>query len=120
MIPESQRIAIAEACGWTRFTWSEPDGQCEGWQPPKGAAVYSDNIDVLPNYLCDLNAMHEAEKVLNHDNAREYCSRVAAITGQEFAQKDGRGALPIIGATLHATAAQRAEAFLRTLSLWTP
>jgi len=109
MTPQAQNIAIAKA---------RPDRihQVHGrWQ-------YSDGIHWFNckdnDPLSDLNAMHEAEKVLNHDNAREYCSRVAAITGQEFAQKDGRGALPIIGATLHATAAQRAAAFLRTLNLW--
>ena len=65
----------------------------------------------LPNYTEDLNAMHEAEKVL----------RVAPDTYQpggrghyaqlldEVCGSDGKA---------FATAAQRAEAFLRTIGKW--
>jgi len=113
MTPDQQRIAIAKACGRKRHS-ELPDAWCTPQQ--NDCPLVSDLVE-LPDYLTDLNAMHEAEKALNHDNAREYCSRVAAITGQEFAQKDGR-ALPIIGTILHATAAQRACAFLETLGLW--
>jgi len=122
MTPETQRIAIAEACGWTRFTWSEPDGQCEGWQPPKGAAVYSDDIDVLPDYLCDLNAMHEAEKVLTDAQSREYSGRLLILLGFNreipFFTEGGSATIEfeqMCGALRSATAAQRAEVFCRTM-----
>jgi hypothetical protein len=80
MSPEAQRIAIAEACGWTRYF---PES-------------------TLPDYLSDLNAMHEAEKVLTPEQGWEYA--------QNLVVDGGRG--------WFATAAQRAEAFLRTLNLW--
>jgi hypothetical protein len=60
-----------------------------------------------PDYLNDLNAMHEAEKVLNGHEQNDYCFTIMDI------QKSGGGFR-----RLHATAAQRAEAFLRTLNLW--
>ena len=52
MKPESQIIAIAEACGW------EAD------------------------YLNDLNAMHEAEKTLNPIQAAEYARILTSIAWQ--------------------------------------
>ena len=93
MKPERQRIAIAEACGW-RTGYRDP----EAWHP-------------LPDYLNDLNAMHEAEKVLSR--------------GEGYHQKGGFGlyktALAEVCDEQHpidATAAQRAEAFLRTIGKW--
>jgi len=56
-----------------------------------------------PDYLNDLNAMHGAEKMLECGEAYE--------TELIRSCKDA----PI----WHATATQRAEAFLRTLNLWT-
>ena len=49
---QQQRIAIAEACGWTLKkgirAWNRPNNN--GW----------DCLEQLPDYLNDLNAMHEA------------------------------------------------------------
>ena len=55
------------------------------------------------NYCNDLNAMHEAEKMLDFNQLRDMEDSVSF----RFA------VLPF-----HATAAQRAEAFLRTLGKW--
>ena len=55
-----------------------------------------------PDYLNDLNAMHEAEKVLTDKQAILYDSILDLISGWTF----------------HRTAAQRAEAFLRTIGKW--
>jgi hypothetical protein len=97
MKPHRQRIAISKACG---FKWSE----------------YSDELgqlvaEFIPNYLVDLNAMHEAEKVLSR--------------GEHYNQTGGFGryktALAEVCDEQHpidATAAQRAEAFLRTIGKW--
>lgn len=63
----------------------------------------------IPDYLGDLNAMHKAEKCLytkHPDLWSDYIVAVEMITGSLSA--------------LHATAPQRAEAFLRTLNLWKP
>ena len=67
--------------------------------------------DDLPDYLNDLNAMHEAEKVLFAQGWEwqvRYYNRLCAMSGcTNSAIK-----------TLTLTAAQRAEAFLKTLYLW--
>lgn len=99
MKPEAQRIAIAEACGWQQDgprgnRWIAPDGHIhEIW----GSGL------ACPDYLNDLNAMHEAEKMLTDDQKHEFEERLS----HEFY-------FPTM-----TTAAQRAEAFLRTLNLWT-
>lgn len=111
MKTEQQRIAIAEACGWRPggkgTTWG--DGQTFG-VPPGGDDWHWQNT---PDYLNDLNAMHEAEKALDplgRDGAYEYWLRtVCHIPERESA--NGRY-------FYRATAAQRAEAFLRALNLW--
>jgi hypothetical protein len=97
MTPEKQRIAIAEACGWT------PDPFGYYVKDPAGIAGPRFRLDELPDYLNDLNAMHEAEKTLSDDNLKSY-----------------RGWLVVVcnGEHWRATAAQRAEAFLRTIDKW--
>jgi len=97
MKPEKQRIAIAEACGW------KPDKRGFGWLSPHG--YYAPE----PDYLNDLNAMHEAEKTLNQNLAAEY-ARMLTSTAWQSEQ-------PTF-APMTATAAQRAEAFLRTIGKW--
>lgn len=59
--------------------------------------------------ISSLDAMHEAEKVLTHAQLWEYHHRLHEL-------KDMAGNNH--WRTFHATAAQRAEAFLLTLNLW--
>ena len=95
MKQEAQRIAIAKACGWggerfdhikQRFTQEPPD------------------------YTEDLNAMHEAEKILIRPNLYAkggwgmYLSHLSIVTDEQH--------------PIDATAAQRAEAFLRAVGKW--
>ena len=94
MTPEQQRIAIAEACGRVQ----RPDGS---WFPI-GKDYGSAGI---PEYLNDLNAMHEAEKVLTNEQLEVYCN---------ILHKPNHG----VYWAIHATASQRAEAFLRTIGKW--
>lgn len=62
------------------------------------------NIYRPPHDFCnDLNAMHKAEKVMNSEQWVAY--------GKELSRL---GVFPMV----HATARQRAEAFLRTLGKW--
>jgi hypothetical protein len=89
MKPHRQRIAIAKACG---FKWSE----------------YSDELgqlvaEFMPDYLKDLNDMHEAEKVLNNVQRERYRTELVYMHA---------------GRDVFATSAQRAEAFLRTIGKW--
>jgi hypothetical protein len=112
MKPEAQRIAIAEACGWT------PIGRPEQYDPPigfpAGALTVAGNQQLLPDYLNDLNAMHEAEKSADVGNfVIEYTRILHSVLEKEGSHPKNH---PFYWM---ATAAQRAEAFLRTLNLWT-
>jgi hypothetical protein len=102
--PEQQRIAIAEACGWKLVT-DNPEYE-PYWEDPKGNMVaVSNGVHRFPYYLNDLNAMHEAEKALESNQEQSYFELLHDVAGNlKF---------------YRATAAQRAEAFLRTLNLWT-
>lgn len=96
MSPEAQRIAIAEACGFKLMAprnhpalFSLPNN----WMP-----------GLPPDYLNDLNACHEMEGFLPS----------YAITGGKY-----QGILATLtNNPTSATAAQRCEAFLKTLKLW--
>jgi hypothetical protein len=65
-----------------------------------------------PDYINDLNAMHEAEKMLTEHQWGEY-ERVLRLVCDGCSYYEGAGK-----ELLHATARQRAEAFLRTLRKW--
>jgi len=108
MTPEAQRIAIAETCGW-RLVEDHPD-YAPYWEDPKGNMVAVSNYGHrFPDYLNDLNAMHEAEKTLKSILAASYARMLTSIAWESEQ--------PVF-APMTATAAQRAEAFLRTLNLW--
>lgn len=65
----------------------------------------------LPDYLNDLNAMHEAEKRLTDEQLADMAEWIG-VDDNEAPAKSWR-------ILLRATAAKRAKAFLRTLNLWT-
>lgn len=102
MTPEAQRIAIAEACGWVR------NGKNNLWQNPYQGGGW-DYLSGLPDYLNDLNAMHEAEKALMKPGLAQWC---------DYTRHLRRVCGIAMYAEIHATADQRAEAFLKTLNLW--
>ena len=98
MTDEQINAAIARVCGWTDVSEVHRSGKAPG-------ADYVGQ-EFMPNYCNDLNAMHEAEKVLDSDELfRGYYLALYDIT------KSTRW-------PVHATARQRAEAFLRTLGKW--
>lgn len=107
MSPEAQRTAIAEACGWTGFHKESHAAITYLWgydsefEHPKTRRI-------VPDYLNDLNDMHEAERVILI-NYGTWTSYVAELKIQS-----AKHGLP----HFHLPAAQRAEAFLRTLNLW--
>lgn len=113
MKPEAQRIAIAEACGWRAkdgVHWYPP-----GLHPAQNVIGYH-----LPDYLDDLNAMHEAEKMLKWEDRKRYHTALADVAGFSYSEADTEEETQLDWncRICHATAAQRAEAFLRTLNLW--
>lgn len=106
MTEQDQRIVIAEACGWTGMNSDEAD---DGFRDENG--VWH---SVPPDYLHDLNAMHEVwkSKIAFQDKLhlsfRNHLRRICERNKDTFGNWD----------TLNATAAQRAEAFLRTIGKW--
>jgi len=112
MKPDSQRIAIAEACGWTAPTSEDPFIFPD--EPNSGMNFYfywkdeSGRLAPLHDYLNDLNAMHEAEKMLTQ--AQDYHYRASILPA---VCNDGSGMI-----AMTALAAQRAEALLRTIGKW--
>jgi hypothetical protein len=139
MTPEKQRIAIAEACGWTDCYYDA--SRCAvaptGWFTRYAGTPYEVTIRVgLPDYLSDLNAMHEAEKMLTDDQQVRFLRHLVGsdaffdemakldphryIDREEFCNNHLHklGWDEVSAYCLLATAAQRAEAFLRTLGKW--
>ena len=112
MKPEAQRIAIAEACGYLN-----------PHQTKIGSFVASCGLNAdgkywgtlgIPDYLNSLDAMHEAEFATFTEGciwSRYYMHLVEVCNAQIDDEKRN--------SPMSATAAQRAEAFLRTLNLWT-
>ena len=103
MSDEQINIAIAEACGWRHIAFNR------GWIN----AGDGETQCVIPDYCNDLNAMHEAEKVLNDEQWPEYRAELRNVV---------LGGIRMVSqwckADLHATARQRAEAFLKTIGKW--
>ena len=95
MTKEQQLIKIAEVCGW----------HCN--QFGLWGIDFADGVSGSPpDYPNDLNAMHEAEKILTAQQRRSYVSYIFNLPASECESNT------------FATAAQRAKAFLRTLNLW--
>jgi hypothetical protein len=110
MTPEEQRVAIAEARGW-KLVMDDPLYE-PYWEDPKGNMIGVSCGLKYPDYLNDLNAMHEAEKVLDLIKRCQFADNLFRVMVCE----DGVSEFMKI----HATASQRAEAFLKTLNLWKP
>ncbi len=114
MKPREIDIVIFESLGWK---YIPPEPQSKGmsfivypknlprWE--KGKDVV--HIDNIPNYSLDLNAMREAEKLFNQP-----------IYIQKHAWNNYKSALRLITGEheVHASAAQKAEAYYKTLKLW--
>jgi hypothetical protein len=105
MDQEKQRIAIAKVCGFNniRYDWIDANSSTKDWLHDNGRGI--------PDYLNDLNAMHEAENLLlDNQNWAEwmgYCVKLLGVIDSMHLDQ-----------CVRATAAQRAEALLRTLNLW--
>jgi len=98
---EKQRIAIAEACGHGDYST-----QMNGW--------HDNQIHGLPDYLNDLNSMHAAITTRLQGYEEHFFYELSNVVNDE--------AKPHLQDDMHyivnATAAQRAEAFLRTIGKW--
>lgn len=93
---DDQRIAIAEFCGWEHMV-TIPAPWWANWR--------CDNKfrKEIPDYLNDLLAMADAEKMLTEKERAKYRNYLLDRLQTNWG---------------FATAAQRAEAFLRTIEKW--
>ena len=104
MTPERQRVAIAEACGLTNVApMIVKNVKHEGDDITVG--IWSDD-GWVPQYLNDLNACHEMEKVLKGGMRSKYDAELTLICSRDY------------NFIWESTASQRAEAFLRTIGKW--
>ena len=114
MTDKQINAAIAEACGFVclhEFQVDKDGAKFAFWDyPPTWTGPKKQPW--LLDFCNDLNAMHEAEKTLapkNWNNYSEnwwiYCNLLRVNDADE---------------AIHATARQRAEAFLRALGKWEP
>ena len=113
MTQEQQRIAIARACGWSVIDMSDPLTVVV-----EGQAIWPHSVKDCPDYLNDLNAMHEAEAAkiaLDGLYQAQFCHHLFRVLNADNRNPDG-GICEFD--KINATAAQRAEAFLKTLNLY--
>ena len=96
MNKEAQRIAIAESVGIHLH---------DGDHAPSNYMFVTD----LPDYLNDLNAMHEVEKILSDNNRMKFRGELVEMMRPKY------GFESACLLAIHATAAQRAEAYIRTI-----
>lgn len=114
MTNEKINVAIAQECGW-KFP-CEPcaaNGIKNRWRRPTNDGCRDQTQ--LPNYCNDLNAMHEAEATLTND---DWDDKFYHWLGFVVIGKQTTGLWEYRKMIVHATARQRAEAFLRTLGKW--
>lgn len=106
------RIAIAEACGWKLVAdrWTNAKSM---W----GFEIHP-GVMVLPDYCCDLNAMHEVEQTLEGDLRWDYLEHLSGVTYATDIEEREPRMLESEWRSMCATARQRAEAFLRVIGKW--
>jgi hypothetical protein len=144
MTKDQIRIAIGEACG---FVWyripkdrltdrryrflalpaiQEYEGQSEIWKERADGSERLSNMDFmekngyLPRYDSDLNAMRDAEEQLSNLDHQKMCLFLHKLIMGTLDNFDVNGTcnLECISRVVKATAAQRAEAFLRAIERW--
>ena len=108
MTPEQQRIALSAALGNLNPRIENGRVIRSAFQSEDGTFFGSGGV---PDYLNDLNAMHKAEGVLKNGFGKT--NQVGRYI-QELNRIGDRDKIN----PMFATAAQRAEAFLRTTGKW--
>ncbi len=106
------RIKVAELVGWTGITYHEIGSPLFRYNPHYHADWYGKSpnprwggLNPIPDYPNDLNAIHEAVMSLSDDDLARYDQ----VLWWQFRDMSGRNGI------LHATARQRAEAFVAAM-----
>lgn len=109
-----QRIKIAEVLGWKVCP------QDKWLVIPPNSPHSVQQLNTLPDYCNDLNAMHEAERVLKPEQFVAYISALHEVVLGCPNSYDDEPSIwhSDVFRLCHATAAQRAEAFLRVKGKW--
>lgn len=124
MTPFRQRIAITEKLGTHHVEWTndgknvfltDRNGREGEFVVDQFSSTYDVHFIHMPDYPNDLNAMHQAEKALTFDELSTYRSLLA----DSHAGPRGSGEwYEGYDCAIHATAAQRAAAFVKTIGKW--
>ena len=122
MTNEQINQAIAEHLGWTRTEIRDCSGRWNDTEPqrmavigvrPSKCYVVNPYKTETPDYCNDLNAMHEAEMACSEHTSDQMREALIRIRWRDRPNGTPRELSPI-----HATAIERAEAFLRTVGKW--
>lgn len=116
MSDEEIRITIAEACGVCVPEWrfNGVGEVCNKCGKLDYAFGHKQQHDPFPDYPKDLNAMHEAEKLINQYQKKSFFRHLHKSVNLESWNMSRENSFTMI----HATARQRAEAFLRAIGKW--
>jgi hypothetical protein len=111
MTDQEKRIKVAEICGWTNLEIKLSTFACDGkTMNAYGTNPATGSYRCVPLYHYNLNAMAEAEKVLTDEQWHDYRNwlRVICAVRPDVPERT----------LISATAAQRFDAFGKTLNLW--
>ena len=113
MNQEQKRIKIAEACGYLNPRIEDGHCRASSFQTPEGKYFGTKGI---PDYFNDRDAITEAviSAMDRIDKQVLYCKHIKVMQHAD----DAPPHTTLEFAAFNATAAQRAEAFGKTLSLW--
>jgi len=110
MTKEQINIAIAESLGWSIFHRNDK-GEIKSWKHPDGSIWQEPWVPL--RFTEDLNAIHEAEKSITDPRKMlDYFNHLS-----RYNDPDARSIQDSFN-IITATAAQRAEAYLRTIGKW--
>lgn len=121
MTEQEQRIAIAQACGWKCTNYQSASPQIRADVPFWTDGERFCQAEHLPDYLHDLSAMHEAEKLIDAkdpDTRSLWLDHLTLAMNWPKAKNAAELRFGLHYLCARATAAQRAEAFLRTIGKW--
>ena len=115
MTDQEINVKIAEACGWTDPVFIDDEGFQPHWKAVRPNPDWNGNpvLMVPPDYCNDLNDMHELEMSLK-SNGGIYRDHLYDIVDSDLQANKN---YPNPTWAVHATARQRAKAFLKTLEL---
>ena len=118
MDSNKQVIAIAEYLGWKRGKDCEILYGSERFYPRWYKSGIGAFFTELPDYVNDLNAIHEAENVLTLVQRIAWHHVIGSIVGPSSNMKGGNGFADVTFQLCNATAVQRAKAFLLVIGKW--